>query len=530
MQPNENNDQTKIQRYREHLLNNIMKSAHDAVVLMDEEGKIIEWNPAAERIFGYSRQDAIGSDLHELVCQKSERLLFREAFPDFLKTGTGPAVGKIVEMMAKDKQGRLVPIELSLSAFNSEGKWHSMGIVRDITERKAAEETLRIAKDEAEKASAARASFVANMSHELRTPLHGMIGMQSLLERTELDGEQTECLQYMKDASEKLLHLVDDLLDMNKLEKGVKQLNEEFFYYGEELYNTMESFAKMASIKGLSWQFDNELGRKVKVRGDREKLVRAACHLITNALKFTATGTITLKAELKSIYEDIGIFSFTVSDTGIGIEEKDQSYLFDQFYQKDTSTTRLYDGAGVGLQLVKRFVEIMGGNVQVTSQVGVGSSFTLEMPLKIIEIDQELTEKFQTVSKSDGKGIFQQGIKILIAEDDQATRVLMRKILKTFGIEADIVENGLDAINYYTSRKYDLVIMDIQMPIMDGFETVQMIREYEKESKSRTPVVALTAYVSEQDHAMCLNYGMDDVLTKPVDLEQIYEMIRKWTK
>ncbi len=530
MRSYEFNDQVKIQRYRDHLLTNIMKSAHDAVVLMDEHGKIIEWNPAAERIFGYARQAAIGYDLHELLCQKDERNKFDEAFPAFLKTGKGPAIGKIIEMMAKDHHGRLIPIELSLSAFRIGDKWHSMGIVRDITERKAAEETLRIAKDEAEQASDARASFVANMSHELRTPLHGMIGMQSLLERTELDEEQKECLQYMKEASEKLLHLVNDLLDMNKLDKGVKQLNEEQFYYGEELFNAMESFGKMASIKGLSWQFENELGRKVKVRGDREKLVRTACHLITNALKFTGIGEISLKAELKSIYEDIGIFSFTVSDTGIGIEEKDQPYLFDQFYQKDSSTTRLYEGAGVGLQLVKRFVEMMGGNVQVTSQVGVGSSFTLEVPLKIIEIDQELTEKFQTSPKPNERGIFQKGIKILMAEDDQATRVLMRKILKTFGIEADIVDNGLDAIQCYTSRKYDLVIMDIQMPIMDGFETVKMIREYEKDLKSRTPVVALTAYVNEHDKAMCLNYGMDDILTKPVDLEQIYEMIRKWTK
>lgn len=530
MQPYENEDHETMQKYREHLLSNIMKSAYDAVVLMDEKGKIIEWNPAAERIFGYSREMAMGSDLHQLLCQGQERQLFEEAFPQFLRTGQGNAVGKVVEMMAKDQQGRLKPIELSLSAFNIEGRWHSMGIVRDITERKAAEETLRIAKDEAEKASAARASFIANISHELRTPLHGMIGMQSLLERTDLDDEQKECLQYMKDASERLLLLVDDLLDMNKLDKGVKLLNEEVFYFGEELFNAMESFSKMAAIKGLSWKFVNELDRKVKVRGDREKLVRAACHLITNALKFTPKGEIMIKAELKSLYEDVGIFTFAVSDTGIGVEEKDQPYLFDQFYQKDTSTTRMYEGAGVGLPLVKRFIEMMGGNIQLNSQVGVGSTFAFEVPLKIIEIEQELREMFQTNPKSGNRVMFQQGIRVLLAEDDQATRVLMRKILHTFGIEADIVDNGLDAIQYYTSRKYDLVIMDIQMPIMDGFETTQMIREYEKETKKRTPVVALTAYISEHDQTMCLDYGMDDVLTKPVDLEQIYEKIRKWTK
>lgn len=530
MQPYEKFESAGTKKYREHLLNNIMKSAHDAVVLMDEQGKIMEWNPAAERIFGYSRHDAMGRDLHELICQEQERGLFDEAFSEFSRSGEGPAIGKIVELTAKDRQGRLVPIELSLSAFSIDGKWHSMGIVRDITQRKATEETLKMAKDKAEKASVARASFVANMSHELRTPLHGMIGMQSLLERTDLDEEQMECLQYMKDASEKLLQLFDDLLDMNKLDKGVKQLNEELFYFGEELKTAMDPFSKMASMKGLSWEFTNELGRQVKVKGDREKLVRSACHLITNALKFTPSGSITLKAELKNIYEDIGIFTFSVSDTGIGIEEKDQPYLFDKFFQKDASTTRLYEGAGVGLQLVKRFIEIMGGNVQLSSQMGIGSTFTLEVPLRIIEIDQKLTGRFQVLHKASGSGIFEQGIKILVAEDDEATRVLMKKILKTFGLEADLVDNGLDAIQYYTSREYNLVIMDIQMPIMDGFETVQMIREYEKETNTRTPVVALTAYVSEHDRTMCFNYGMDDVLTKPVDLEQIYEMIRKWTK
>lgn len=523
------NDSHRKKQYHEHLLIRIMEAAHDAVVLMNDKGSVTGWNSSAERIFGYTQTEAMGQDLHELLCRPEERIRFEAAFREFNHAGTGPVVGKTIELEAVDKWSKVVPIELSVSSFCVDDQWHSMGIVRDITERKAVEETLLEAKEEAERANAVRSSFIANMSHELRTPLHGMIGMQSLMERTDLDAEQRECLHYMKEASAKLLQLVEDLLDMSNIDKGVKSLNEESFYFGQELAETMVSFQKMAEIKGLNWNFSENPLMEVMVRGDRAKLIRSVCHLMTNAIKFTSSGKITLKTELKSIHQDTGIFSFSVKDTGIGIAEKDQDHLFDAFYQRDTSTTRHYEGTGVGLSLVKRFIEMMGGSIHFTSELNSGSEFTLELPLKIIEIDPALLSQVTVTGQNGLEKHFSRSMKILVAEDDRSTRVLMEKLLKSLDIQSDLVENGLDAVQYYLSRQYDLVLLDIQMPVMDGFETAQMIREYEKETDRRTPVVALTAYSTEYDRQRCFDYGMDDVLTKPVDLDVIYGMIAKWT-
>ncbi|RQD68062.1 MAG: PAS domain-containing sensor histidine kinase [Tindallia sp. MSAO_Bac2] len=508
----------------------IMEAAQDAIVLMNDDGCITGWNKSAQRIFGYSSDEVLGKDLHITLCPEHYKQKYKVNLDHFRNTGKGRVIGRTVELKGKKKNGIIFPIELSLSAFQQDGRFHSVGIVRDITDRKAAENELLASKERAEKANTVKNAFLANMSHELRTPLHGILGMLTMMDETMTSEEQQELLGFTKESANHLMELVDDLLRLTKLHNGSEVLKESNFEFQEMIRSSLEPFYRMMEVKNIEFIVTDEDLSNIIVKGDRDKLVKTICHLLTNAIKFTKEGRIEIISILKEYTDDIGVFRIEVKDTGIGVSYGDIPYIFDPFYQSDETSTKIYGGAGIGLPLSRQYIEMMGGTIGVKSEEGEGSSFFFEVPLKISKESHDLLNKSGR-TKSTGKKLkpFEKSLKILIADDDEPTRVLMKKLMDSFNLESDFVANGLDAVQYYTHNQYDLVLMDIQMPMMDGFDAVQLIREYESETGNYTPIIALSAYSMEEDLHKYYSQGFDDVLTKPIELEKIYGVACYWT-
>ncbi len=508
----------------------VLEAAQDAIVLMDENGCISGWNESAERIFGYQSDEVMGKDLHKTLCPKHYEGKYELKLDRFKKTGYGNALGKTIELQGMKKNGIIFPMELSLSAFQQDEQFHAVGIVRDISDRKVAENELIASKERAEKANASKNAFLSNMSHELRTPLHGILGMLTMMDELMESEEQQELLNFTKESANHLLELVDDLLSLSKLHNRTEALKETVFDFQQMINTCVEPFYRMMEIKHIDFRVTDEDLRNVLVIGDKDKLVKTICHLLTNAIKFTDKGKIEIVYSLKEYTEDVGVFRIEVKDNGIGVPHGDIPYIFDPFYQVDESSTKVYGGAGIGLPLARQYIEMMGGNIGITSVEGEGSSFYFEVPLKITDSSQRILEQSgKTMSLGKKMEPFEKPLSMLLAEDDEPTRILMKKVLDSFNIGADFVDNGLDAVQYYTHKRYDLVLMDIQMPMMDGFDAVQLIREYESETGYYTPIIALTAYKVDEDKHKYYSQGFDDVLTKPIELEKIYEAVLYWT-
>lgn len=507
----------------------VLEAAQDAIVLMDENGSISGWNKSAERIFGYHSDEVLGKDLHSTLCPNHYHSQYERNLFQFQKTGKGMAIGKTVELQGIKRNGTVFPIELSLSAFKQDDGFHAVGIVRDISDRKAVENKLIASKERAEKANASKNAFLSNMSHELRTPLHGILGMLTMMDELVVSEEQKELLAYTNDSANHLLDLVDDLLRLSKLHNGTEVLKEVVFDFQQMINASIDPFFRLLEVKQIDFRVSGEDLSNVMVIGDQDKLVKTICHLLRNAIKFTKEGTVEIVSFLKEYTEDVGVFRIEIKDTGIGVAYGHVPSLFDPFYQVDDGSKKVYGGVGVGLPMARQYIEMMGGHMDVISTKGEGSTFYFEVPLNITEDSRRALEQLGKNLKR-GRKIkpFESSLKLLLADDDKPTRVLMKKVFHSLNIDADFVEDGLDAVQYYTHKRYDLILMDIQMPMMDGFDAVQLIREYEREIGQYTPIIALLCYRTDESVNKLHAQGFDDLLTKPIELEKIYEAVVYW--
>ncbi|MBN1843868.1 MAG: PhnD/SsuA/transferrin family substrate-binding protein, partial [Deltaproteobacteria bacterium] len=345
----------------------ICESAQDAIIRLDHGGNISLWNNAAQEMFGYSHEEAMGQDIHELVAAESLLEDHRKAFPAFQRTGTGAAVGKTIELPAVRKNGEEFPVELSLSAVKVKGKWHAVGIVRDITERKQVEEKLKKAKEAAEAANQAKSEFLANMSHEIRTPMNGVIGMTELLLDTELTPEQREYAEIVRNSGDALLAVINDILDYSKIEAGQLNMETIDFDLRVTVEDTTDVLAMTAHKKGLELACLINQDVPALMRGDPGRLRQVLINLANNAIKFTKKGEVVIRADLEEEDDTRATVRFSISDTGIGIARDRMDRLFKSFSQVDSSSTRKYGGTGLGLAISKSFAEMMGGKIGVES-------------------------------------------------------------------------------------------------------------------------------------------------------------------
>lgn len=358
----------------------ISTSAQDAIIMIDNKGMITFWNRAAEKMFDYTKEEVMGKDLHELIAPAEYRNSYKEGLAGFMTKGRGSAIGPIISLKARKKTGDEFPVELSLSSFVlRDGTWNAAGIIRDITYRKKAEEALIDARITAEAANRTKSEFLANMSHELRTPLNSIIGFSDMMLEGATGKLNEKQLKYIKNVSTSghhLLTLINDILDLSKVDSGKMQMIYEPFPIIEvfnDLRNTLSNFAISKSIS-VDFTIDPDLN---KIYADKLKLKQILYNLVSNAIKFTPEkGSVHISASARS-----NMLHAEVRDTGIGINAEDQKKLFSAFTQLDSTYSRKYQGTGLGLVLVKKFVEMHGGRVWLESEIGKGSNFIFEIPL-----------------------------------------------------------------------------------------------------------------------------------------------------
>ena len=499
------------------------------------------WNARMESIFGVRREQVLGGTDWELFTDSKEARIHREADEGVMR---GRRIVDIPEERVTTRRGGILAHTIKVPIHGEDGTPETLlGILEDITEKRASEDRLQstlaaleTAKKAAENANRAKSEFLANMSHEIRTPMNAIIGMAGLLEDTGLNEEQREFLDTIRISSEILMALINDILDFSKIEAGKLDLESIDFDVVDTVENVLEMFTVKAREKGLTLVRETAAGVPTRLVGDSARLSQILMNLVGNAVKFTETGGVTVRLFSESETDTHATLRVEVADTGIGIPEDRQDGLFKPFSQGDSSMSRKYGGTGLGLTISAHLARIMGGELSVRSRVGEGTTFwftsVLEKGADARRTAESRREKGAKPSVETpaapptGADETASPLKIILVEDNPANRKVGLGILKKLGQTADTAENGREALDALREIAYDLVLMDIQMPEMDGFEATRRLRDADAwATRSDVPVIAMTAHAMKGDRDRCLAAGMDDYVAKPIEPERLRDAI-----
>jgi len=635
----------------------ILDGVVDGVVTINKEGRILQWSTGAERLFGYTVEEAVGADITMLMPEPERSIGDRHANP-FLTTGNAKVIGTGRQLSAIRKDGTEFPMELAVNEVRANGEILFTGILRDITERKRAETALIQAREQAESASVAKSKFLATMSHEIRTPMNGILGMANLLASGNLSEHQRRLVTSLTGSGQALLAIINDILDFSKIEAGRFELFESDFDPRDVLAEVAAVFCERCAAKNLELVYFIAEDVPSQLRGDPVRLRQVIINLVGNAVRFTHEGEVVVEVGVEAKGEHHVRLRFGVRDTGPGIPPEKRQVIFQAFSQADSSFTRRYGGTGLGLTIASQLVGLMGGRLELESEVGKGSLFHFSLPfalaeeaaappaadrarldgLPVLAVDDNETsrrilaemlrgwgmkprtavsgpealaamksaaaagrpfrlvlldvmmpgmdgfavveemarcgelgapaviilssahkeetarraeapnvgafllkpirqsELLQSIFQVLGVGAEEQlpaaepprapaSLKVLVAEDNAINQRLALRLLERRGHQAEIVDDGAKAVEAVARKGFDIVLMDVQMPGMDGFQATAAIREREELIGGHIPIIAMTAHAMSGDRERCLAAGMDGYVSKPLRAEDFYAVV-----
>jgi PAS domain S-box-containing protein len=517
------------------LLNGALESASEvSIIATDPQLNITVFNAGAERMLGYDRSEMVGVATPALIHDADE---IRQRGEELSAALGRPVSGSAVfiepstlreprEWTYVRKDGERITVSLVVTAMRgADGEiFGYLGVAHDVTRQKLHEDTLRSAIDRAEQASLAKSQFLANMSHEIRTPMNAVLGLSCLLEQTRLDAEQASTLAKIRAAGKSLLSVINDVLDLSKIEAGELTVERTAFNLPAVLRDVCDLAQVQAGAKGIAFAVDVSPELPPVVESDATRLRQILTNLLSNAIKFTDAGSVTLAVERVSSTAHSALLRFSITDTGIGIAQEVQPRLFSPFAQADASTTRRFGGTGLGLSIVKRLVDLMGGTVGLESTPDIGSTFSVELELVLGTDAGSASQDIPPAGHSEQS---LSGRHILVVDDSDINLEVARRLLEREGARISLAHNGLQAFESVRANPsaFDLVLMDVQMPVLDGHEATRRIRS--EPGLARLPVIALTAGALTSERQRARDAGMDDFISKPFELRELVSVIHR---
>jgi PAS domain S-box-containing protein len=512
------NSAEKLIFNREAKFKGIIDNFHLGLLEVAPDGRIIRANESFCEMSGFSSEELQGQDGGDLLLDREEKELMTAR-------NTGRTEGKedVYELRVfnKNKETRYWLVSAA-PLLGDDGEVHgSIGIHWDITEMKQLEFELKGARHKAEESSKAKAMFLANMSHEIRTPLNGIVGMAEQLAQSQLDADQRYFVDIMRSASSTLLSIINDVLDISKIESGKFSIETTPFNLNETIRRTLSIFGEKAKQTNVSLDIELMDDRGIMHLGDPHRLSQVLFNIVGNAMKFTQAGYVRVTSHLARGENDICLVSFSIEDTGVGMDMAYLTKVFEAFTQEDASVTRKFGGSGLGLSIARNIVHIMGGTIEIESEKEKGTRVNIRIPMRISneKTKQDIVE-ITDLQKS------LKGLRILAVEDNELNRMVLQVILKKCEVVLTIAHNGQEAIDLIQQQEFDLVLMDVQMPIVDGLEATKYIRN---ELKMIIPIIGLSANAMREEVEICRQAGMNDYLVKPYSERVLVEIMKKWS-
>ena len=500
----------------------ILNSVDSMLMVSDKEGNIIYSSPAVEKMLGYKVNDILGDKWWKLTYEnQQEAQQVKNAIYNYVFFNKSDFTD-ISKRKIKTANGDYKWIEWQLSK-GANGTYISIGT--DITQRIATELELKKAKDSAEQSLKVKNEFLANMSHEIRTPLNAVIGFTDLLLETQLNPEQRIHLETMRNSGEILLSLINNVLDLSKLESEKLKIEEIPFNLHKSFNNVLKLMKLRADEKRISLDLKIEPNTPVQFIGDPTRIEQILLNLIGNAVKFTNKGSVQVTLKQLHETEDTSEIYFEVRDTGIGIVSNKINTVFGAFSQAKSDTSRIYGGTGLGLTIVKKLVGLLNGVIKVESIFGEGSVFKITLPIK-----KDLAYVHLVETEPDFSMDNPLELSILLVEDNKTNQLLAKTRLERWKCKVDIANNGIEGVKKAQQKMYDLILMDIQMPVMDGYEATKIIKNDISKKAAQIPIIAMTAYATNVDINRAKNAGMDDYIFKPFKPKELYTILEKYGK